>query len=31
VLVSPAAQQLRTGEKVFLELDSEGITLWPKD
>jgi iron(III) transport system ATP-binding protein len=31
VLVSPAAQQLKTGEKVFLELKSEGISLWPRE
>jgi ABC-type Fe3+/spermidine/putrescine transport system ATPase subunit len=31
VLVSPASQPLRAGEKVFLELESEGITLWPQD
>ncbi len=31
VLVSPAEQPLKAGEKVFLELKSEGITLWPQD
>jgi ABC-type Fe3+/spermidine/putrescine transport system ATPase subunit len=31
VLVSPASQHLKTGERVFLKLDSDGITLWPKD
>jgi ABC-type Fe3+/spermidine/putrescine transport system ATPase subunit len=31
VLVSPAAQRLSAGEKIFLELKSEGITLWPRD
>jgi ABC-type Fe3+/spermidine/putrescine transport system ATPase subunit len=31
VLVSPASQHLKAGEKVFLELKSEGITLWPRD
>ena len=31
VLVSPASQQLRAGEKVYLELKPEGITLWPRD
>jgi ABC-type Fe3+/spermidine/putrescine transport system ATPase subunit len=31
VLVSPVAQQLKAGEKVFLELKSEGITLWPRE
>lgn len=31
VLVSPTSQSLKTGEKVFLELKSEGITLWPHD
>jgi iron(III) transport system ATP-binding protein len=30
VLVSPASQQLKAGEKVFLELKSEGISLWPQ-
>jgi len=30
VLVSPASQQLKAGERVFLELKSEGITLWPR-
>jgi ABC-type Fe3+/spermidine/putrescine transport system ATPase subunit len=31
VLVSPASQHLKAGERVFLELKSEGITLWPRD
>jgi ABC-type Fe3+/spermidine/putrescine transport system ATPase subunit len=31
VLVSPASQHLKAGEKVFLELKSEGISLWPRD
>ena len=31
VLVSPASQQLRAGEKVYLELKLEGITLWPRE
>jgi ABC-type Fe3+/spermidine/putrescine transport system ATPase subunit len=31
VLVSPASEQLKTGESVFLELKSEGITLWPRE
>jgi ABC-type Fe3+/spermidine/putrescine transport system ATPase subunit len=31
VLVSPASQHLKAGEKVFLELNAEGITLWPKE
>ena len=31
VLVSPASQNLRAGEKVFLELNAEGITLWPRE
>jgi hypothetical protein len=31
VLVSPAALHLKAGERVFLELKSEGITLWPRD
>jgi iron(III) transport system ATP-binding protein len=30
VIVSPEAQQLKQGGKVFLELKSEGMTLWPK-
>ncbi len=30
VLLSPAAQALKAGQKVFLELKPEGITLWPK-
>jgi ABC-type Fe3+/spermidine/putrescine transport system ATPase subunit len=31
VLASAASRQLRAGEKIFLELKSEGITLWPRD
>jgi hypothetical protein len=31
VLVSPASQHLKAGENVFLELKSEGITLWPRE
>jgi ABC-type Fe3+/spermidine/putrescine transport system ATPase subunit len=31
VLVSPASQHLKSGDKVFLELKSEGISLWPRD
>ncbi|HTN70699.1 MAG TPA: TOBE domain-containing protein, partial [Methylomirabilota bacterium] len=31
VLVSPTAQPFRAGDKVFLELKCEGITLWPQD
>ena len=30
VLVSPASRRLKAGEKIYLELKSEGITLWPK-
>lgn len=31
VLASSASRHLKAGEKVFLELKSEGITLWPRD
>jgi len=31
VLVSPATRRLKAGEKVFLELKSEGISLWPRE
>ena len=31
VLVSPAVQHVKAGEKVYLELKSEGITLWPRE
>jgi ABC-type Fe3+/spermidine/putrescine transport system ATPase subunit len=31
VLVSPASRHLKAGEKVYLELKSEGITLWPRE
>jgi ABC-type Fe3+/spermidine/putrescine transport system ATPase subunit len=30
VIVSPEARQLKPGGKVFLELKSEGMTLWPR-
>ena len=30
VLISPASQLLKTGQKLFLELKSEGLTLWPR-
>jgi ABC-type Fe3+/spermidine/putrescine transport system ATPase subunit len=30
VLVSPASQPLKSGEKVFLELKSEGLSLWQR-
>jgi iron(III) transport system ATP-binding protein len=30
VLVSPASQALKAGEKVFLELRSEGLSLWQR-
>ncbi|MGH7832258.1 MAG: ABC transporter ATP-binding protein, partial [Candidatus Binatia bacterium] len=30
VLVSPASQALKSGEKVFLELKSEGLSLWQR-
>ncbi|HEY7167858.1 MAG TPA: ABC transporter ATP-binding protein [Candidatus Binatia bacterium] len=31
VLASAAAQPVLPGQKVFLELDSQGITLWPQE
>ncbi len=31
VLTSPASQHLKAGGKVFLELKSEGISLWPRE
>jgi iron(III) transport system ATP-binding protein len=31
VIVSPEAQQLKQGGKVFLELKSDGMTLWPRE
>jgi ABC-type Fe3+/spermidine/putrescine transport system ATPase subunit len=31
VLVSPSSQHLKAGEKVFLKLKPEGITLWPRE
>ena len=31
VLVSPASQRLKAGDKVYLELKSEGISLWPRE
>jgi len=31
VLISPASRHLKAGEKVYLELKAEGITLWPRD
>jgi ABC-type Fe3+/spermidine/putrescine transport system ATPase subunit len=31
VLVSPAVKHVKAGEKVYLELKSEGITLWPRE
>jgi iron(III) transport system ATP-binding protein len=31
VIVSPAAQNLKPGEKIFLELKSDGISLWPRE
>ncbi|MGH7816257.1 MAG: ABC transporter ATP-binding protein, partial [Candidatus Binatia bacterium] len=31
VIVSPEAKQLKHGEKVFLELQPEGVTLWPRE
>jgi len=30
VLIAPASQMFRPGEKLYLELRPEGITLWPK-
>jgi ABC-type Fe3+/spermidine/putrescine transport system ATPase subunit len=31
VLVSPASQQVKRGDKIFLELNPEGMTLWPRE
>ena len=31
VIVSPEAQQLRPGGKIFLQLKAEGMTLWQRD
>jgi ABC-type Fe3+/spermidine/putrescine transport system ATPase subunit len=31
VLVSPASQHLKAGDKVFLDLKPEGMTLWPRE
>jgi ABC-type Fe3+/spermidine/putrescine transport system ATPase subunit len=31
VLVSPASQHLKAGNKVFLDLKPEGMTLWPRE
>jgi hypothetical protein len=31
VIVSPEAQQLKTGGKIFLELKADGMTLWPRE
>lgn len=31
VLVSPRSQGLKSGDKVFLDLKPEGMTLWPRD
>jgi ABC-type Fe3+/spermidine/putrescine transport system ATPase subunit len=31
VLVSPASQNLKAGDKVFLDLKPEGMTLWPRE
>ena len=31
VLVSPASQQVKCGDKIFLELKPEGMTLWPRE
>ncbi|MBI2209850.1 MAG: ABC transporter ATP-binding protein, partial [Deltaproteobacteria bacterium] len=30
LLIAPASQVLKAGQRVFLELKSEGITLWPR-
>jgi hypothetical protein len=30
-LAAPASQHLKAGGKVFLQLNSEGITLWPRE
>ena len=31
VIVSPEGHNLKPGEKIFLELKSEGISLWPRE
>ena len=31
VLMSPVIQQIKSGDKVYLELKSSGISLWPRD
>jgi len=31
VLVSPASKQVKRGDKIFLELKPEGMTLWPRE
>jgi ABC-type Fe3+/spermidine/putrescine transport system ATPase subunit len=31
VLVSPAARQVKRGDRIYLELKPEGVTLWPRD
>jgi hypothetical protein len=31
VLVSPASQQVKGGDTIFLELKPEGMTLWPRE
>jgi hypothetical protein len=31
VLVSTAERPLKVGENIFLELKSEGVTLWPRE
>ena len=31
VLVSPASQQVKRGDRIFLELKPEGMTLWPRE
>ena len=31
VIVSPEAHNLKPGQKIFLELKSEGISLWPRE
>jgi hypothetical protein len=31
VLVSRASQHFKRGDKIFLQLKSEGIALWPRE
>jgi ABC-type Fe3+/spermidine/putrescine transport system ATPase subunit len=31
VLVSPGSQQVKRGDRIFLELKPEGMTLWPRE